>query len=88
MPQSIQNVQVAELRNQMSQRIVRFHFVKKDGSLRECMGTVNSACIPSHARQQGEESDRREPRTAINFWDFLANGWRAINLNSQVFIIG
>ena len=71
-----------DLREALHQRIVKFFFVKKDGSLREAVGTTNLTHIPASGHPRGNGSS---PKVVV-FWDFLRGGWRSLQVTTQVFI--
>jgi hypothetical protein len=83
MSNSFQPISAQLLREQMSHRIVKFFFVKKDGSLREVQGTTNLRHVPADKHPQGV---RQTPPSVIVFWDLLAGDWRSAKVETQFFI--
>ena len=78
-----QAVTAQELTNHLQNRVVKFMFVKTDGSLREAVGTRNPGLIPP----AGQSSGRRQPSSVVNFWDVMKGAWRCLSVNSQVFLV-
>jgi len=83
MSNSMQPITAQTLRSELSQRIVKFFFVKKDGSLREVKGTTNLAHVPTDKHPQGV---RQTPPSVITFWDLLVQDWRSAKVETQFFI--
>ena len=78
-----QSMTVDQLTEHMQNRVVRFMFVKTDGSLREAVGTRNPGLIPP----AGQSTSRRQPPSVVNFWDVMKGAWRCLSVNSQVFLV-
>lgn len=53
-----------KLRTAMATRIVKFHFTKVDGSIREAYGTLNPAVIPA---TKGEDTRKRNDTVQVYF---------------------
>jgi hypothetical protein len=83
MANSMQPINAQILRSELNQRIVKFFFVKKDGSLREVHGTTKLAHVPADKHPQGV---RETPASVITFWDLLAGDWRSAKVETQFFI--
>lgn len=83
MTNSKQPINAQILRTELSQRIVKFFFVKKDGSLREVHGTTKLDHVPVDKHPQGI---RETPASVITFWDLLAGDWRSAKVETQFFI--
>ena len=62
-----------KLRTAMKSRIVKFYFLKVDGSVREAYGTLKETLIPSHSDGQ---SSRRKNDTVQTFFDTEKSEWR------------
>lgn len=73
-----------DLRTHLQNRVVKFMFVKRDGSLREAIGTLNLGLIPT---QGHPTSGRPSPESVVNFWDVMKGAWRCLSVNSQVFLV-
>lgn len=62
-----------KLRSEMKSRIVKFYFLKVDGTIREAYGTLKETLIPSHSDGQ---SNRRKNDTVQVFFDTEKSEWR------------
>ena len=80
---SHQPISSQDLREQLNRGVVKFFFVKKDGSLREVVGTTNLTNIPNHGHPQG---GRRSYPSVVPFWDLIAQGWRSMQVTTQAFL--
>lgn len=69
---------------QLRSRKVRFQFVKKDGTTREAIGTTNTDLLP--AREKREHIGPQK-RGVVTFYDFVADGWRCFQENSNILIL-
>lgn len=83
MQTSFQPIEAQVLKQRLHVAITKFFFVKKDGSLREVMGTTNLNHIPADKHPQGV---RETPASVIVFWDLLAGDWRSAKVETQFFI--
>ena len=64
---------------------VHFKFTKIDGTIREALGTTNPELLPLEAKRGG---DRKTPKTGVvNFYDFIADGWRCFQKSSDIIIL-
>jgi hypothetical protein len=73
----------ADLRTALHTGVVAFFYVKKDGTLREAIGTTNLASIPNDGHPVGP---RRSSPKVVPYWDFVSGGWRALQVTTQVFL--
>jgi hypothetical protein len=83
MQTSFQPIEAQNLRAQLQTGIVKFFFIKKDGSLREVQGTTNLRHVPADKHPQGV---RQTPPSVITFWDLLAGDWRSAKVETQFFV--
>lgn len=60
-----------KLKAQMQKGIVRFYFLKVDGSVREAFGTLSSSLIP-----ETSESNRKRNDTVQVYFDTERQEWR------------
>lgn len=79
-----QAINPQDLRTHLRNRVVKFMFVKNDGSLREAMGTTNLSLIPAKGQPT---SGRPAPDSVVTFWDMLKGEWRAVSTRSQCFLV-
>ena len=73
----MENINIAEtLRSELKKRVVRFTYYKKDGSLREAVGTRN----PEAAREKWGEEIPAPKGTYTNenaYFDIGKHAWRS-----------
>lgn len=81
---SNQPISASDLRARLHIGIVKFFFVKKDGSLREVIGTTNLTHIPANGHPSG---DHMSSHKVVPFWDFIVGGWRSMQVTTQAFLI-
>ena len=84
----MESINIADkLRTELKKRIVRFTFYKKDGSLREAVGTRN----PSVAREKARDEIPAPKGTYINenaYYDLDRHAWRSFIPQNVVSIDG
>ena len=66
----------------LSNGIYRFSYFKKDGGIREAVGTLDPSLIPDDfAPKSGMDPDTLAPASSFRYYDFYANGntggWRS-----------
>lgn len=73
-------MKIAELRNELSNGITNFAFIKKDGSVRIANGTTNLEFIPeeNHPKGTGKASDK-----ILAYFDTDKNAWRCLSINTE-----
>lgn len=76
-------ISAAALRQRLREGQVSFYFVKKDGTLREVLGTTDLARIPASGQPAG---GRPSPDSVVTFWDILNEGWRSAKVETQFFV--
>lgn len=82
--------EVMLLESEMMKRAVKFSFTKKDGSLREAIGTL---CREKMVQEDGtlwEPKGEAKPDvpTLVKFWDCVAKGWRCFTVGSLIAVEG
>jgi len=80
---SHQAISTADLRTRLHAGVVEFFFVKKDGSLREVLGTTNLTHIPTSGHPSG---DRRSSHKVVPFFDLRKQEWRCMQVTCQAFL--
>ena len=78
-----QEIEVRELRNALSTSVVRFHFKKLDGTIREALGTRNVKLIPRATSPSFVEDQTSK---AIVYWDLEEEGFRSVSVKSLAWI--
>ena len=63
------------LKQELHKREVKFRYLKKDGSVREARGTLNSEVYGKDNEPSG--SSRIIPENQIRYYDLDAQGWRS-----------
>lgn len=67
-----------KLKAAMQSRIVKFYFVKVDGSIREAYGTLKSSLLPE------TKGNRRESATTQTYYDTEKQEWRCFKIANLV----
>ena len=80
-----------DFRKKLSTGVWRFSYFKKDGSIREAVGTLDMSRIPEDKRPKGDMSDgaAREPAAGVfPYYDLYADGdcagWRSFRLDNFI----
>ena len=77
--------EMAKLVYQLKNRVVRFEFRKKDGSIREAVGTRKVDLMPPTEQR---ERTGPEKKGVVCFFDFTVDGWRSFCDTTEVRVIG
>ena len=87
---SIKSSEVAEvLRNKLHEGETHFVFIKKDGSRRPAVGTLNLDLVPESDKQFKNAEETKEERTdQTSYYDLEKNAWRCCKYASIVEIEG
>lgn len=64
-----------ELKQELHKREVKFSYWKKDGSIREARGTLNSEVYGKDNEPSG--SGRSVPENQVRYYDLDVQGWRS-----------
>jgi len=83
MSNSLPPMTAEDLRTALNQRVVSFYYVKKDGTLREAIGTTMLAAIPTSGHPAGV---RQSSPRVVPYWDFTRQAWRSLQVTTQVFL--
>ena len=66
-----------KLKGSLQEGETHFTFIKKDGSLRQAVGTLNLDLVPDADKQFKNEEGTREERTdQTSYYDLEKNAWR------------
>ena len=79
--QNVTKVSAEELKSRLSAGVVRFFFQKKDGSLREALGTSNLSSIPQGHHPSGV---RQAPSSVVPFFDIEKQQWRSAKVDAEL----
>ena len=74
-----------ELKEKLKTDIVRFTYTKKNGELREAIGTTNLEAIDNE--DCTPKGTGKKPDGVIAYWDFDKEAWRSCREDSVVEII-
>lgn len=82
--------EVMMLESKMLEQAVRFQFKKKDGSLREAVGTLKREKMIQADGSVWEPIGEARPDvpTLVKFWDLTVQGWRSFNVFNLVAVEG
>lgn len=82
--------EVMLLESKMMETAVRFQFKKKDGSLREAVGTLVHEKMVQEDGTIWEPVGEAKPEvpTLVKFWDLTVQGWRSFNVFNLVAVEG
>ena len=80
--------EVMLLESKMLETAVRFRFTKKDGSMREAVGTLVREKMVQEDGTIWEPIGEGKPDvpTLVKFWDLTVQGWRSFNVFNLVSI--
>lgn len=78
--------EVMLLESKMLETAVRFQFRKKDGSLREAVGTLRREKMIQEDGTMWEPVGEARPEvpTLVKYWDLTVQGWRSFNVFNLV----
>lgn len=82
--------EVMLLESKMLEQAVKFQFTKKDGSLREAVGTLNREKMIQEDGKKWEPVGEARPDVPaiMKFWDCIAKAWRSFNVSNLVAVEG
>ncbi len=76
---------INDLRKALSEGIVLFEFIKKDGTLRHVRGTTNKDLVPTDNMPKGKRKPAQQAlyeRQVVTFYDIDAKGWRSMRIDT------
>lgn len=82
--------EVMMLESKMLEQAVRFQFKKKDGSLRDALGTLDRSKMDMGDGTLWEPVGNGLPEKPefVRYWDLLSMGWRQFNVFNLVSVEG
>ena len=82
--------EVMMLESKMLEQAVKFSFVKKDGSLREAVGTLDREKMVQEDGTLWEPKGEAKPDvpSLMKFWDLVAKGWKCFSVANLVAVEG
>lgn len=72
------NTDIKEFKSKLSNFVVKFSFTKKDGTIREAIGTTNASLIPEQPTKETSRTYKSNP-SIIKYYDIDKEGWRSFN---------
>ena len=76
---------INDLKKALSEGIVLFEFVKKDGTLRHVRGTTCPDLVPNDDKPKGKRTPEQQllyERTTVAFYDIDSKGWRSMRIDT------
>ena len=70
-------IKTEELKEMLKLGKVHFEFIKRDGTLREALGTLNMNYIPENMRPSDSSTNRNI--TTLRYFDLDKNEWRSVS---------
>lgn len=82
--------EVMLLESEMLKRAVKFQFRKKDGSVRDAIGTRNRELMVQEDGKVWEPVGAQKPEcpTTLGFWDLEKKAWRCLIVSNLVAVEG
>lgn len=80
------------IKNLLSEGIVRFLYEKNNGEIREALGTRNIDILMNDEGSGFTEDDKpkgtgREYETSCPYWDLEKKAWRSVRIDSVITIL-
>ena len=78
---------ISEFKTALNNGVVKFSFTKKDGTVREAVGTTKLDYIGSidqNALPKGTENQSKKPLDIIRYYDLDKQGWRSFRENQFI----
>lgn len=75
---------ISEFKTALNNGVVKFSFTKKDGTVREAIGTTKLSyidMIDSNALPKGTGKQTKKPIDMIRYYDLDKQGWRSFHEN-------
>lgn len=75
---------ISEFKTALNNGVVKFSFTKKDGTVREAVGTTKLSYIGAldqNALPKGTENQSNKPSDIIRYYDLDKQGWRSFHEN-------
>ena len=78
----MENLSEQEIKDTLTSGICKFTFTKKDGTIREAYGTLNSEVITKNNATPNGRGSKKEG--TIPYYDVEANAWRSFKTESFI----
>lgn len=81
-----------DIKNLLSEGVVRFLYEKNNGEIREALGTRNIDILMNDEGSGFAEDDKpkgtdREYETSCPYWDLEKKAWRSVRIDSVITIL-
>lgn len=81
-----------DIKNLLSEGVVRFLYEKNNGEIREALGTRNIDILMNDEGSGFTEDDKpkgtgREYETSCPYWDLEKKAWRSVRIDSVITIL-
>lgn len=73
------NTDIKAFKEALKSGVVNFKFNKKDGTVREAKGTINSELIPETQLSNRTSRTYTHNPNVVKFFDIEKEGWRSFN---------
>ena len=76
---------IQDLHKALSEGVVLFEFVKKDGSIRHARGTTCPDLVPTDNMPQNKRTPQQQAlydRQTVAFYDIDKKGWRSMRIDT------
>jgi hypothetical protein len=73
-------IKIKKFRKMLQKGKIHFEFTKKDGTLREALGTLNSEFIPMEMQPKEDNLEKYEN---LRYFDLDKNAWRSISSDTR-----
>ena len=80
---NLRPITASDLKRALARGVVQFAFKKLGGELRTAVGTTNLSSIPVQSHPKGA---RPASEKVVCFFDIEKREWRAVSVNSEIFI--
>lgn len=74
---------IEKLRRNMTHSIVKFSYTKKNGELREALGTLNSNIIEEYGGELPKGTGET-PTDTFPYWDVNSGAWRCFKKDNLI----
>jgi hypothetical protein len=80
----VKRISFLDLLQRLNSKVpLKFYYTKKDGTLREAIGTKYWEIIPQSAQPEGI---RKASTTSLPYYDYQSEGWRRVYIGAEIFV--
>lgn len=77
---------VVELKENLKKGIVKFSYLKKDGTIREAEGTTKVSILEEHNAVPQENSEYSYTDEVTRYYDINSEGWRSFRNEKLLYV--